>query len=131
MQAIIPRIVAAVTEGASYVVEEAKALCPVETGALQASIRTTGIEVIGEGVVGYVSATEDYASFNEYGTGLVGAANPHPPLPIAGVPFTGRYIHDFRNQGWIGFAARPFMRPGLDAARPRIREAFADRGFKV
>lgn len=128
---IIPALVSAVTEASLAVVEEAKVLCPVDTGALQASIRTTAIEVVGQSVTGYVAATERYASFVEYGTGLVGQANPHGPLPVAGVPYTGSWVYDFRRQNWIGEKARPFMRPGLDAARSRIVSAFADRGFKV
>ncbi len=131
MQRIIPALQDAVTEGCGAVVEEARALCPVDTGALQSSIRTTGIEIIGQGVVGHVSATESYASFVEYGTGLVGQANPHPPLPAAGIPYTGGWVYDFRRQNWKGEAARAFMRPGLDAARPRIVSAFADRGFRA
>lgn len=130
--AIIPKVTAAVSDGCAAVVEEAQAICPVgDTGVLHDSIHTASVELRGTSVVGVVVADAPYASFVEYGTGIVGESAPHPPLPTAGVPFTGGWVYDFRNQNWIGMASRAFMRPGLDAARGAILAAFRKRGFRV
>lgn len=129
-QAVLARALAAVTKGTELVASEARALCPVETGELQASI---GSEVALRGplVTGTVFATAPHAAFVEFGTGLIGAASPHGALPQEGVPFTGSWIYDFRGRGWKGMPARPYMRPALDQSQGAILGFFREEGFRV
>jgi hypothetical protein len=115
--AIIPRVVAAVTEGCAAVVAEAQILCPVESGALRDSIGSS-VELVGQVVQGSVTAAQPYAVFVEYGTGVRGAGSPG-----AGAgPYSPTHP---------GAASQPFLRPAIDSSRPAIREAFKNQGFKV
>jgi hypothetical protein len=132
MQAIVPRIVNAIEESQAAVVDEAQMICPVgETGELVGSIHPGPISLIGTVVSGTVVADSGHAGFVEFGTGLRGVGTYPYPLPETGVPFTGSWVYDYKKQNWIGHEAQPFMRPGLDTARPRIIAAFARQGFKV
>jgi len=89
----------ALEKAAEMVRDEAKALCPVDTGSLQRSIRTFKREVggvlcsVGVSAGGYVVNPKtrrivDYASFVEYGTSRM--------------------------------AARPFLRPAFATTKPLI-----------
>lgn len=129
-QEIINRVEVAVTESSVAVMDAAKILVPVDTGELRSSIAMQ-VELKGKIVVGTIYAGANHAAFVEYGTGLVGAAAPHPPLPTEGVPITGSWIYDYKGQGWIGMAARPFLRPAYDASKNFILAAFRRQGFKV
>ncbi len=129
-QEIINRVEVAVTESSVAVMDAAKILVPVDTGELRSSIAMQ-LELKGNIVVGTIYAGANHAAFVEYGTGLVGAAAPHPPLPTEGVPITGNWIYDYKSQGWIGMAARPFLRPAYDASKNFILAAFRRQGFKV
>lgn len=116
--ALVPRLVAAVTDGCSAVVTEAQSIAPVDTGAFRASIHTGSVALVGTEVVGEVVADAPHSAFVEFGTGVRGAASPG-----AGA---GPY-----STTWPGMAAQPTLRPALDTARPAIVEAFAANGFKV
>lgn len=116
--AFVPRIVAAITTGCAAVVEEAQIIAPVETGELRASIHTASVALVGTVVAGEVVADAPHSAFVEFGTGIRGAASPG-----AGA---GPY-----SPSWPGMAAQPFLRGGLDAARPAIRAAFEKEGFKT
>jgi HK97 gp10 family phage protein len=129
-QEIINRVEVAVTESSVAVMDAAKILVPVDTGELRSSIAMQ-VELKGKIVVGTIYAGANHAAFVEYGTGLVGAAAPHPPLPTEGVPITGSWIYDYKGQGWIGMAARPFLRTAYDASKNFILAAFRRQGFKV
>jgi HK97 gp10 family phage protein len=129
-QEIINRVEVAVTESSVAVMDAAKILVPVDTGELRSSIAVQ-VEFRGKIVVGTIYAGANHAAFVEYGTGLVGAAAPHPPLPTEGVPITGSWIYDYKGQSWIGMAARPFLRPAYDASKNFILAAFRRQGFKV
>jgi len=129
-QEIINRVEVAVTESSVAVMDAAKILVPVDTGELRSSIAMQ-VELKGKIVVGTIYAGANHAAFVEYGTGLIGAAAPHPPLPTEGVPITGSWIYDYKGQGWIGMAARPFLRPAYDASKNFILAAFRRQGFKV
>jgi hypothetical protein len=118
MQIVVPKIVAAVTEGCDAVATEAEAIVPVDTGELKASIGIGPVALVGNAVEGSVVATAPHAAYVEFGTGIRGAAS-------AGV---GPYPY---SQSWPGMPASPYLRPALDTARPAIRDAFAKRGFKV
>jgi HK97 gp10 family phage protein len=108
---ISPAVYAAVQASCEEVQAVAQALCPVDTGALQASITIDPLEETGKSVVGRVGPHTDYAEYVEYGTGRRGAESPG-----AGA---GPYKSD-----WAGQAAQPYMRPALDETRPKVLEVF-------
>lgn len=114
----VPKLVEAVTEGCAAVVEEAQSIVPVAGGQLRDSIHTASVELVGTKVTGTVVADAPHAAFNEFGTGIRGAASPG-----AGA---GPY-----SESWPGMPATPFMRPALDSSRPAIIEAFRKVGFKA
>lgn len=129
---IIPKLVAAITEGCGAVVDEAQAIAPVgETGEFRDSIHTATVEVVGTKINGRVVNDSPHAGFVEFGTGVRGEGTYPFDLPQSGVPVTGSWIYDYRNQNWQGHVAQPTLRPGLDAARGAILGAFSRRGFKV
>lgn len=116
---IVPALTAAVTEAVGAIANEARAICPVDSGALSASIGTD-VEWTGTRIDGYVTAgggDVDYAAYVEFGTGERGAASP------------GAGPYSYGSQP--GMVAQPYMRPALDTARPEVRAAFASRGFKI
>ena len=131
MQKIVPRIVAAQQEGAGVVVAEAQGYAPVLSGELRDSIQVGPTELVGSTVSTEVVATADHAGFVEFGTGTRGAGTYPGELPTEGVPITGQWIYDYKKQDWKGHEAQPFMRPGLDTARPAIIAAYEKQGFKV
>jgi HK97 gp10 family phage protein len=120
-----------VTAASELIRDEAKTLCPVDTGALQASITADvqrGIRNITDnpdaplsgsafGVTGVVAPHEDYAAYVEFGTGQRGAAS-------AGAG-EGPY-----NPDWPGMVAQPYMRPAWDAnkatAEDLVKQAVQD-----
>jgi HK97 gp10 family phage protein len=107
---VTPGVLASVSASAELVVSEAKAIVPVDTGALRDSIGASVAEAE-RTVVGTVVAGMPYAAYVEYGTGQRGAAS-------AGAgPF--QY-----SPTWPGQAAQPYMRPALDTAREAIKELF-------
>lgn len=115
---VVPRVVAAVTEGCAAVVAEAQIIVPVDTGDLQNSIHTASVSVVGTVVEGVVTADSGHAAYVEFGTGIRGAesegagAGPYSPT-------------------WPGMPAQPYMRPSVDTARAAITEAYANQGFKI
>ena len=95
----------------AVVVEEAKAICPVDTGDLRDSIVARAIRDEGQRIIGPVAATMPYAAFVEFGTGRRGAES-------AGAgPF--QY-----SMSWPGMAAQPYLRPALDVARASVLAEF-------
>jgi HK97 gp10 family phage protein len=103
-----PRVLLAVQESCELVQKTAQEYCPVDTGALQASI-TIDPPVEGDAsVTGAVGPHMAYASYQEYGTGMRG----DPSAPYSHV------------EGWPGIPAHPFMRPAMDEARGQIKDIF-------
>lgn len=129
-QLIAPRVIAATQAATEAVAEEARAIVPVDTGALRASIASR-TEWIGRCARGYVMALAPHAAFVEFGTGLTGIGTYPYSLPVLGVPFTGSWIYDYKRQKWHGMAAQPYLRPSLDTSRPAILRAYAEQGFAV
>lgn len=130
MNRYLPVIVKAVLQGCVAVAEEAKALCPVDTGELQASIRAKGVDVMGTEVFGSVIADAPHAQFVEFGTGLRGSGTYPWPLPTSGVPITGSWIYDYKGQGWVGRPASGFMRGALDSTHETILDVYVLQGLK-
>lgn len=118
------KLFAKVQRSQAVVVEEAKGICPSVTGELHDSIMAGEIVNDGQRIIGPVLATAPHAAFVEFGTGIRGAGTYPYPLPQEGVPFTGSWVYDFRNQGWIGMPAQPYLRPALDIARAAVLAEF-------
>ncbi len=105
-------MIAGVKAAQGLIVQEAKDLCPVDTGFLRDSIAASEPDETGKTVVGAVVASAPYSSFVEFGTGIRGAASPG-----AG---KGPY-----SPTWPGQPAQPYLRPALDSTRTVVKEAFA------
>ncbi len=103
-----PRCVEAVQESCELIQASAQGYCPVDTGALQASITIDPPTEGDASVTGSVAPHTDYASYVEYGTGRRG----DPSAPYAHV------------ESWPGQAAQPYMRPALDENRGKVKDIF-------
>lgn len=128
---LVPKLVTAVTEACEVVTEEARAMAPVVSGELRGSIHTASVELVGTVVSGSVVADAPHAQFVEFGTGLKGEGTYPGQLPDTGVPITGGWVYDYRDQNWPGHPAQPYMRPALDHSHGAIKEAFAKQGFRT
>lgn len=109
---ITPVVRMAVEESCALIQERAKALCPVDTGALRDSI-TTEIQELERTIRGVVSPHQYYAPYVEFGTGIRGAGSAGAGL--------GPYRMD-----WPGMVAQPYMRPAIDESREPIKDIFAN-----
>jgi HK97 gp10 family phage protein len=107
---ITPAVRAAVQASAQFVLQEAQAIVPVDTGELRDSGKTVIVEQ-DKRIQGMVVFTAEHAAFVEFGTGQRGAASPG----------AGPYNY---SASWPGMPARPYLRPSLDSARDVIRELF-------
>ena len=116
----------AVEQSAAIVLEEAEALCPVDSGTLRDSGHVEMLVSDGPLPEAAVVFDAPHAQFIEYGTGVRGEGTYPYELPEAGVPITGGWVYDYKSQNWQGHAAQPFARPALDLARPAIVEVFRD-----
>ncbi len=110
---ISPAVVASVDAASQLIVEEAKAICPVDTGALRDSI-SASTKQTGKTVVGTITAAMFYAAYVEYGTGRRGAES-------AGA---GPYPY---KMSWPGQVAKPYMRPALDTTRETVLELMSSQ----
>lgn len=106
---VTPAVQRAVDRAAAATVARAKALCPVDTGALRESIDKETV-LTDSTVVSRVTASQPYAGYVEYGTGIRGAASPGK----------GPYPYD---RTWPGMTAQPFMRPALAETRAKVKDA--------
>lgn len=127
---IVPVLIAASHDAAEAAAGEARALVPVRTGKLRDSIGTR-TEWVGHVVKGHIVATAEHAGFVEFGTGLAGSGTYPYNLPQQGVPKTGSWVYDYKNQNWPGMVARPYLRPPLDTARDQILQAYTSRGLAI
>jgi HK97 gp10 family phage protein len=109
---VTPAVRMGVQESLELIRDRAKELCPVDTGALQASITIDPLEEPGKTVVGRVGPHTDYDVYVEFGTGIAGAssagAGPGPYSPT-----------------WPGMIAQPYMRPAIDESREKIKDIMA------
>lgn len=67
VSSIIPSVAGAVTQGVSLIEDDAKSLCPVNSGNLKASI-TSSVSASADSVQGIVAAGAPYAVCVEFGT---------------------------------------------------------------
>lgn len=109
--AVLVPVFAAVQRSQAIVVQEARAVAPVDKGDLRDSIAATEPVDDGKRITGSVVATADHAGYNEFGTGVRGASSPGAgPFPYS--------------MNWTGMPATPYMRPSLDTARAAILDEF-------
>lgn len=123
---VMVKVFAGVKRVQAIVVEDAQAHAPTLTGELASSIHALEPVDDGKQITGGVVAEADHAGFVEFGTGLAGAGTYPYPLPTEGVPITGSWIYDYKNQNWPGMVARPYLRPALDTARSRALQEFVE-----
>ncbi len=125
---IVPRIIAAVDAATEIVLSTSQQLVPVDTGEL---VSSGGRETQWKGtrVLGSVSYSAKHASFVEFGTGIIGSGTYPYELPREGVPITGSWIYDYKQQNWKGFYARPYLRPALDMNSGNIVDLFGKHGL--
>lgn len=114
---IVPRAIAAVTNGTDAVFQLSQEFVAVDTGELKDS-GTQEVTWVGTVVRGTIYYSSEHAGYVEFGTGIRGSGSPG-----AGA---GPY-----NLDWPGMVAQPYIRPAIDAGRAKIISSFADQGFKV
>lgn len=136
-------------EGVTIAKTQVAALGAFDTGELEQSIHRG--EFVPDWGVGWIVTDCPYAIFVEYGTGIVGAASPHPGIsdgdwhdPVA--TYKGKTYYKYDSQkhgerGWVyrsdkdgrfhwtqGYVSRPFMYNTLkwleEAAPERASELF-------
>lgn len=122
---IVPKLMKGAAAGSAIVLAESQVLVPVAGGSLKAS-GSTSVEWKGTRVTGYVMYSAGHAAFVEFGTGIVGRGTYPFDLPTEGVPFTGEWVYDYKQQDWRGMVASPYLRPALDLCRQQILDAFRD-----
>jgi HK97 gp10 family phage protein len=111
---VTPAVSASVEAAAQLIVNEAQAICPVDTGALRDSISAGGPVESNVSSVVKITAGAPYAGYLEFGTGIRGSESPdRGPYPYSPT--------------WPGMAPRPFLRPALDTTRDAVRELFASQ----
>ena len=103
-----PRVAQATQESCELVQTIAKSYCPVDTGALTASIAISQPNEGDASITQSVAPGMFYAPYVEYGTGRRG----DPSAPYAHV------------MSWPGMHAQPYMRPALDEARGQVKDIF-------
>lgn len=122
---IVPKLMKGAAAGSQAVLAESQIRVPVAGGSLKAS-GSTSVEWKGTSVKGYVMYSAGHAAFVEFGTGIVGRGTYPFELPTEGVPFTGEWVYDYKQQDWRGMVAQPYLRPALDICRQQILDAFQD-----
>lgn len=105
---VSPTVAAAVQESCELVQSIAQGYCPVDTGALQASITIDALDDSGVTIIGAVGPHMPYAAYVEYGTGRRG----DPTAPYAHV------------ESWPGMPAQPYMRPAKDETKGQVKDIF-------
>ena len=108
---------------------EAKTLCPVDTGNLRNSI-SSQVEKTADGVLGVVFTNSEYAQYIEFGTGLVGQNNPCESAQELGITY--------KQEGWVytpdggssfyyteGQPPKPFMYPALKNNEDKVVQNIA------
>ena len=124
--ALVAKLLVGAEAAANVVLGEADVNCPRgETGELAASGKVTVATMVkSQRVTSYVSYDAAYAAFVEFGTGNMGRGTYPYDLPQTGVPITGNWIYAYRDGTWVGFHARPYLRPALDSGRAGALDAF-------
>ena len=99
----------------NFVKGEAKTLCPVAEiggGTLRNSINSK-VEKDSSGIAATVSTNNEYAAYQEFGTGQRGESSASPPKYDGSLSY---------RQDWKGIPAQPFLYPALKNNEDRILE---------
>lgn len=128
----------AVGQGTQIVRREAVLLCPVDTGELRQSIKTS-VEAAGDEVNGITYTNKEYAAYVEFGTGPKGEES-HSGISPDITPSYTQQGWSYKNDDgeWIytnGQPAQPFMYPALknneDKVTKRVKEVISDELRKL
>lgn len=115
---VLRRTIRIVRDTASDVVSHARALCPVDTGELKASI-SADIEFAGLGFE--AGPTADHGAFVEYGT------PPHEIRPrIKRALWWPGALHPVGRVHHPGTSPQPYMIPAFEGQMPEFEEKLAD-----
>ena len=107
-------LIKAMNKSAAIVNASAKALVPVDTGALRNSIHIKRAETHGSTVTSGVVTNKEYAPYVEFGTGSRGGS---PAATKLGISF---------NRGIKGQIAQPYLYPALKMNRSKIEKVVAE-----
>lgn len=113
----------AMDESCQRVERDAKNLVHVISGELRGSIEYEVTET-SDGVEGKVSAKKDYAVYEEFGTGTLGAADHEGTDPNANPTYT--VTGKKSGKPFLGRPAHPYLYPAYKANRKAIQQTFAD-----
>ncbi len=128
----------AIAQGVQIVRREAVLLCPVDTGELRQSIKTS-VETAGDEVNGITYTNKEYAAYVEFGTGPKGEEN-HSGISPKITPSYTKHGWSYKNDAgeWIytnGQPAQPFMYPALknneDKVKKRVKEVISEELRKL
>ena len=121
---VSPALIAGINQATALVSSRAKNRCPVDTGALRASIHTrpADTEDGGRTVTGIVYTAKEYAMYVEFGTGKRG--NGSYPYNVQSGPLS--YKED-----WPGQIAQPFMIPALLESKTEINRIVQQAALKA
>ncbi len=122
---LVPKLIRGATVASQAVLTESQTRVTVASGALKSS-GSTSVEWKGTRVDGYVMYSAGHAAFVEFGTGIMGRGTYPYDLPTEGVPITGQWIYDYKQQDWRGMVAQPYLRTALDICRQQILDAFRE-----
>jgi hypothetical protein len=120
---LVPKLLAAAQAAGEAVLSESQSAVPRRTGELADSGGVTK-EWVGMHVTSYVVYSAGHAAFVEFGTGITGRGTYPYDLPQSGVPITGSWIYDYKQQNWHGMHSKPYLRPALDTGRGAALDAF-------
>jgi hypothetical protein len=109
---IIPGMVDGLTVSGSRLLANAQLIAHEDTGDLRDS-GSLSVESEGTKVTASIVFDSDHAAYNEFGTGIRGAASEG----------AGPYPYDLN---WPGMAAIPFLRPAADEEKPNVPAAISE-----
>ena len=115
----------AVGQGTQMVRSEAVLLCPVDSGELRQSIKTS-VEASGDDINGITYTNKEYAAYVEFGTGPKGEES-HSGISPEITPSYTQQGWSYKNDDgeWIytnGQPAQPFMYPALKNNEKKVKK---------
>lgn len=115
----------AIGQGTQVVRSEAVLLCPVDSGELRQSIKTS-VEASGDDINGITYTNKEYAAYVEFGTGPKGEES-HSGISPEITPSYTQQGWSYKNDDgeWIytnGQPAQPFMYPALKNNEKKVKK---------
>ena len=119
----------AIGQGTQVVRSEAVLLCPVDSGELRQSIKTS-VEASGDDINGITYTNKEYAAYVEFGTGPKGEES-HSGISPEITPSYTQQGWSYKNDDgeWIytnGQPAQPFMYPALKNNEKKVKKLIKD-----